>query len=240
MYKGYWEQPQFIVTFGALGITPNNGLSSELAELYIGRLQYLESGGKFNTTICYLASAVVKYDILIDKNTISLPRQPHQGELISVANNTSTAFRDEPTRVSTLDGLSVDMDIFFMADTAVVHARHGNHTLWQPCDYAGGTPTADAYKYQHFKDGWASSNCYWFSDPTEDLIFEFNKYMLRPGALAASCSNVSTLIDPGLSVHQEVTGQTLPFVYKSNLRWFAGAAVLQMATIVLILPMFWG
>ena len=67
--------------------------------------------------------------------------------------------------------------------------------------------------------------------------------MLRSAAIAStSWPHIQRLIDAGVPVNQTVaarqTAQTN--IYKSDLRWYAGAAIAELVTVLLILPMFFG
>lgn len=63
--------------------------------------------------------------------------------------------------------------------------------------------------------------------------------------MAASAQEVAGLegkVDQGLNSNQTLTAsQTLTQnVYHSDLRWFTGAAVLEMLAILAVAPVFWG
>jgi hypothetical protein len=79
-----------------------------------------------------------------------------------------------------------------------------------------------------------------FHDPTQSIMEDFKELMFRAGIAVANWSNLTGLIDPGVSpkqklhAQQQVTGT----VFRSSLKWWAGAAVLDTLTILIILPLF--
>ena len=81
-----------------------------------------------------------------------------------------------------------------------------------------------------------------YRDPTQDIVSSFNNLLFRSGVAASSFQNTTSLLDPGISIHQSVlSNQTMTLsVFKSDLRWFAGAAVLQIIAIAAIVPIFCG
>jgi hypothetical protein len=81
------------------------------------------------------------------------------------------------------------------------------------------------------------------SDPTNEVLNNLNELMVRGGVLAGAWGNDLThLMDDGLHANQSFhANQTLTLnVFGSDLRWFAGAATIQIIALILILPVFWG
>ena len=81
------------------------------------------------------------------------------------------------------------------------------------------------------------------SDPTNHVLNSLNELMFRGGVLAGTWGrNITHLMDDGLHANQSVhANQTLTLnVFESDLRWFAGAATIQIIALILILPVFWG
>ena len=79
-----------------------------------------------------------------------------------------------------------------------------------------------------------------YLDPTPGIMKKFNELMFRGAVQVASQPKTAHLLDPDISVHQTVhVSQTLKQnVFKSDLRWYAGAAVFELLIVLLILPMF--
>jgi len=61
------------------------------------------------------------------------------------------------------------------------------------------------------------------------------------GVIATGWSNLTTLIDPGLSVNQTLHAQRSKTenVFHSDLRFFAAAAMLEVVAALSLLPLFW-
>ena len=61
-------------------------------------------------------------------------------------------------------------------------------------------------------------------------------------SIVAKRANPANLFDPGITPQQNVTArrERVQNVYTSDLRWWAAAAVAQLATAIVIFPMFWG
>lgn len=81
------------------------------------------------------------------------------------------------------------------------------------------------------------------------LTREFLQLFFRAATLASSGPssrpwqpNLDGWLDPGVSVNQTISAkqEKNQNVFRSDLRWYFGAAVLQLATVLLILPMYWG
>lgn len=207
----------------------------ELVQLTVGRLQMRETSGRFIETKCSLLPAVVQYEVVFEEGRVTLPRSSGQGAVVALANNTSPPSASIKNLPLTTYGLDVDMHIC-LDQNATVERQAGDESPWA-INLDSWTANAEVWKYLDWNAPLEYTS---FVDPTDDIIFAFNKYMLRGASLAASWSNASQLIDEGLSTHQTVSGWTRPIVYHSDLRWYVGAAILELLTILVILPLFWG
>jgi hypothetical protein len=69
-----------------------------------------------------------------------------------------------------------------------------------------------------------------------------NEFMFRGGVLATGWDNLANRLESGVTKSQTVGAlqEITQNICKSDLRWYSGAAVMQLATALLILPMFWG
>lgn len=78
-------------------------------------------------------------------------------------------------------------------------------------------------------------------DPTTEIHNIINEVMFRAGVVAG-WDNLTHRLDDGLTASQSVrANQTVVVnVYTSDLRWFAGAAAIQLIALLLILPVFYG
>ena len=240
-----WVLPMFYTT-----VKPDYERPPDLGEaaiLTVGLLTLMETDSKFVEITCELLPAVVRYSVTIEEGTMKLPQRQNQGDVVILANNTkgdivnltnNTKVRGLQKNLCTMVGPSMGVGFLIYANATVSHLPY-DHQLWQyqynlP-EYGGGfTPSVLKYMDDTGPE-WVK-----FKDPMPDILFTFNKYMLRAGALTASWSNITELIDEGLSIQQTVPGQTFPLVYSSDLRWYAAAASVQLVVVMLILPLFWG
>lgn len=90
--------------------------------------------------------------------------------------------------------------------------------------------------------GFANSNgTVMMGDPTTEILNIINEVMFRAGVVAG-WDNLTHGLDDGLTASQSVkANQTLVVnVYTSDIRWFAGAAAIQVVALLLILPVFYG
>ncbi|OQO02797.1 hypothetical protein B0A48_11080 [Cryoendolithus antarcticus] len=222
-------------------------LQSEAAMLYVGLLDiaYLQDpGGNYTAEQCYLVPALLEYDVLLDgENQLSINTDGGSiGRVVSRANNTDpgwdTIWYDDTTLVSnTSYPTALGWFTSFLNGIlqANVSARAPVPNVLD-ADWVvdAGTFNAQAMKYMT-PDGK-------FFDPTRDIIQNYNELMFRGALKVADWSNLTSLMDPGLSPNQTMmANQTLTQnVFKSDYRWFAGATVLEVIVIMAVLPMFWG
>lgn len=84
-----------------------------------------------------------------------------------------------------------------------------------------------------------------FSNPLDEMMAGLNEIMFRGGAhfgSIASQTELDPLLDEGVRIENNVTGAVVSpvNVFESNFAYFAGAAVVQLFTIMAILVTFWG
>ncbi|KAF7189563.1 hypothetical protein HII31_09203 [Pseudocercospora fuligena] len=228
--------PAFFVLISGPGI--HNGIHAEKSALGVGKVNLtytheegdvMMHGGSFNLTRCILQSAVGEYDVEIQNASISISKPPR---IIALANNTDYTYEHTET--------------------------------WQPNTFlglVGGYVSGNVSANCSFKfgdQGWAldvqtkdsNTNAYQimggkieqWRDPIPDTMNQINNLFFRAGVLAAQYSNTTDLIDNGLSVKQtmEALKEVTELCYVSNMRWWAGAAALQIFAILSILPVYWG
>src|ERR1700761_1838206 len=99
------------------------------------------------------------------------------------------------------------------------------------------TYNAEALQHTNLSNGHNDAN---FLDPMPTIISYFNELMFRSGIATAAWSNLTNLIDPGLSSKQIIQAQQVKQqpIARSDLRWWAGAAVIDLLTILVVLPLF--
>lgn len=101
------------------------------------------------------------------------------------------------------------------------------------------TYNLETLKHQNFSNRDQDLNYY---DPTEYVLGRYNQLMFRSAVAASHWQNLSALIDDGVTARQRVHATQVEDrnVYHTDLRWFAGATVLELVTVMFILPLFWG
>lgn len=98
--------------------------------------------------------------------------------------------------------------------TAVMEVPSLPGEIWQ---YTAWSMNAQALKYMAFKGGYYSTNFY---DPMPDIVKDYNELFFRAGLASAHWSNLTDLIDPGLSARQAIRAQQHEYldVFHSDLR----------------------
>jgi len=197
--------------------------------------------GSYVNTACQLLPAILEYDVVIEREAISLPREAHQGRLVRLANNTKPVdwSATSGTQMRTISAITFWMAISRNANVTVNLSPTGGTNQ----SYAMDTYTLTPEAIKHLRFGWAAAGRgLVFDDPTDDVVHGFNELMLRGAVMTGSWSNLTGLVDRGVATNQTVIAlQTVDQnVFRSNMRWFAGAAVVQMITALLILTQFWG
>lgn len=81
-----------------------------------------------------------------------------------------------------------------------------------------------------------------FKDPTSQILAKYNELMFRGAILASAQKGASQRIDQGLSVNQELSAieTAREPIFHVDLRWFAGAAIFELVTVLLVLIQFYG
>ena len=219
--------------------------SPERREREVGRLkteiaQWYDFEGQFVAMDCIIAPAVLEYDVQLSDGEIIFASSKPQGRLIALVNNTVG-----PANYNNLDhALPCTLDGFLYFLETLVSANASAVINTPPHKGQYFTPDSTTYNaaVTQYMDFTANATSLVFKDPVSDIVAQLNVMMFRGAILAASWPNITSLIDPGLSPNQTVNGsQTLTeTVFQSDLRWFAGAAVLEMVAVIVIVPLFWG
>ena len=96
-----------------------------------------------------------------------------------------------------------------------------------------------------FEDGTSrDEQCRAYLDPHDAVLHNLNNLMFRIGATAAlqNGTSIESHLDPDLPIHTTTQGylQGTQEVFQTNLRWFGAAALLELISIALILPTYFG
>jgi hypothetical protein len=212
----------------------------EGAYLTVGIAHWVNWEGAYVETSCWLNPAVVEYDVIIKDNTIDFDGTSNQGRLVSLANNTAPANVNDTQKLqmTTIDGFTEWLSMFVNANgSATLSSAGGKNATYSP-DFATYNPVVA----QHMDLNDFGKATLSFLDPTEDVILKYNQLMFRGGVMESYYPDVANYIDDGLSLDQTVEArQTIEQpVFKSDLRWYAGATAIELITVLLVLPMFWG
>jgi hypothetical protein len=230
-------QPIFDVYLEAMYTDKLNSDKPELAKLETKIANFTTRGGRYTERTCIFAPAVLEYDVEFQQQegdaTMS---RLSTGSVIHKVNNTHLIpVHSNHTLPVTLTGF-YDLIASVMAAnvSAAMFKPYQPGYRWAP-DQA--TMDAEAAKYVV----WGSNGVSW-TDPESSVIDKLNDLMLRGAIVAGQWSNVTSLMDEGLSPRQNVAAkQTITeSVFHTDLRWFAGAAVLDVVAVLAVLPLFWG
>ena len=188
-----------------------------------------------------LEGRFLEYDVVINGQSITLPRHPDQGRFVHLANNTQPLNEEtfQKKQLQTLDAITLWLSIFINANASVVlNEAAGSDAIYNP-----DPATYNVQVFKHIDTSVDQGiDDMVFVDPMPGIVFKYNQLMFREAAKVAYWANATELLDRGVSVNQTVqANQTLTRpVFRSDLRWFIGAAVFELVTVLLILPMFWG
>ncbi|KAF7185182.1 hypothetical protein HII31_13457 [Pseudocercospora fuligena] len=232
--------PLFTTRFKEVSMYPPYS-GPEIVELQIGMANWSDCEGAFTLKACTLAPAILEYHIQIQHNpnrtgnTITFTKPPSQARLVALANNTHVNASQSPVPMT--------IGAFAAFLGGEIHANASMHVAADPRDTTAIMPDPNTFNniaQKYSLDGYKCERSW--SDPTQDIISDFNSILVRSGIAVASSSNTRSRIDPGLSINQTVTGQETRWlnVFRTDLRWFAGAAVFEILAIVAIIPVYFG
>ncbi|KAK5681425.1 hypothetical protein LTS10_005955 [Elasticomyces elasticus] len=233
--------PMFYVRLGYLPIHTPQG--SEIASIETGMLQwwYLEDDtfvGEYVATVCYYTPAILEYDVSIQGKQLTIIKR---GRTIQTATNTLSFNIDLPfdhVQPNTIDALTMYLNLH-----VGVNASVGFRANSEPGTFWGLAPMSTEYRAGVVKYlDYSSDDGMRITDPTPDILADLNEMMFRAGVVSTDWSNATSLMDEGLSIEQTLqsTQTVTENVYRADLRWFAGAAVLEVLAVLFVLPLFWG
>ncbi|KAK3716961.1 hypothetical protein LTR37_006016 [Vermiconidia calcicola] len=240
--------PSFEINIAPVYDWPTGG---EAAVVTVGSASWNEFEGRYLETTCFLLPAILQYDITIEHDAIYLPRKVVQGRVHALANNTQAVDQSpaamETTQLDTIDAITVDAQLALQTNvSAVLNAASTLIT-----SYVYDPLTLNQVAVNNFNVSASSYDIGWL-DPMPDIVSTFNQLMFRGGVIASSWDdlrgrldpqNITTiLLDPGISIHQTVSAvqEITQTVFDSDLRWYVGAAIVQVVAALAILPMLWG
>ncbi|USW51775.1 hypothetical protein Slin15195_G050940 [Septoria linicola] len=212
----------------------------EEVELQIGIANFSSCTGHYTETTCKLVSAVLEYDVEIHKkNVMKFARPPSEARIVAMANNTFVNRSDSevPLTITVLGAFLQGQIAANATMEAVTDPRQTGAAIMPDRNSFNNMVT----KYT-IKSTLCNSS---FADPTNSIIDQFNTLMFRAGIAAANSSGEidwAKRLDPGLQLRQQVDAeQTVRLnVFRSDLRWWAGAVILEFLAVLAILPVFWG
>ncbi|KAH9845146.1 hypothetical protein Tdes44962_MAKER06790 [Teratosphaeria destructans] len=238
--------PVFQVVLGPHKDGPSNPVPQEAAVTIIGSISIFNSSGKFEETKCYWVPAILEYDVVFGNDghvRLLQDLDNPSSKVVALANNThaTPGWVEPPKQPATLDFLADYLGSFVKANASAVapvpNAQAESSTVWHA---DATTYNSQAFKYHNFT--WSAVE-HTYIDPTPDIINSMNEMMFRSAVLASATQpNVSQLIDPGLSLEQNImANQSVTHnVFHSDFAWFGAATALDLIVILAVLPLFWG
>lgn len=197
----------------------------------------------FNYTSCEVVSAIAEYDVEVQGTEILLPADVSRPRIVALADNTSPITPNLPntTMYFALLGMVSDMQ----TSTSAMVRNNVHDTMFMYPATTGGTLPFLLEHEEYNECGRV------YRDAHVDLMNMLNRFafwigLLSPAYLTAQ-KHGTTLVgafDVGLgtSMQQSVVGSVsgTTEIFKTDLRWFAGAAALQLVCIVCIASVYWG
>lgn len=243
-------------TLFATYLTSSNGTAEtlDLQTFFTGAEVAATCAGPFNSTNCYLRSAIAEYEVTMTNGTIILLDAANP-KFVSWANN--TAITNETIYKF---GLHSDQNPGCMKTTlaAIVNAflfkYYFSGDAYPPKHSKPGyldisLQSQSLFMYQHITNYAQYNNetacTYTFNDPRSSIMAGLNELMFRIGVHVAQNYNsedLKSLLDPGVQTNYSVIGaaQGPQEVFKSEFAYFFAAAGLELLTIVLVASTFIG
>lgn len=191
--------------------------------------------GHLNYTACTLQSAIGEYDISINDDKVTLDAAGHP-KILALANNTKADHEGVKKGYfrSTLSAVSSQM-LLQWDSFAANYIVDGQYT-----SVVNNGDIANVY----IRD--PGGKCLTYADPREDVMVSINKLMVYIGADAAKTKGkdplyLQTHMDRGWSVNTTTTADVVGEhnIYQTDYRFFAAAAILEIACILLVAPTYW-
>ncbi|KAK5173051.1 uncharacterized protein LTR77_003173 [Saxophila tyrrhenica] len=252
---GTWKQydpssyigPAMILPAFQVSIEPIYDTISGGARTTVGLAGWRDFEGQYVETSCTLLPAIVEYNVLLQSGNVQLLEDLEQGKVVAKANNTRAINTTEEMahviQPNAFDPVTVGAGYLVSANATVMISTARGSKGFAPT-WAFNVPSFNIEAAKHVVNfpGQAAGTGMLFSDPTPDIIRTMNELMLRGAIYASKWRNQAPFIDSGVEINQIVPAvkETRENLYKSDLRWFAGAAIFELLTALAVLPMFWG
>lgn len=211
--------------------------------------------GYVNTTWCSLVSAIGEYPVNINDGIITFAERPSYPKIIARANN--TAITDDTIRqygLRTRDSVSDDVKTTLSGVAMGANIAYFVKEGLMPQPGKGGlpalAPAPGLYPFQHITNyremyGPDFDCAPAWKDPRDEIMASLNELLFRTGLYTAQKydkSYLEPLIDAGQEIYYNVTGspKTPVEIFHSDFRWFAGAAAVELFSIIVVLLTFFG
>ena len=211
-----------------------------------GIANYDNCEGDFRLRKCVYTPAILEYEVKIQGHTIEFASSAHGVRVIALANNTC-----QWNHQSSEERFAVMLLATFLQPYMTSLAHLGvflNATTGNPLK-KGPIENFDVESFNGFSNTyirestWFSDECTFLSrDPMDDMVAAMNNLMFRAGLMSAHWTDITSRIDSGIETHQVVRAKSTKDenVFISDLRWFAGAAAIQVMAMLLLMPSFYG
>jgi len=198
--------------------TDIDSTQSEAARLSVGLIRLFDNHGNYTETTCQLLPAVLEYDVNVNSAGVVSMQYGlgSSGDLVALANNTLASVVDNnQTALNTMDALT-----YYLAPSVIANAHATTIDPIYGWVEDGGTYNTQSMKYTDWQAVAGTLNVAYL-DPTLDIIRSLNEIHFRAAVLSSTWSNLTQLIDPGLSANQCITAnQTVTHnIYRADFRW---------------------
>lgn len=220
---------------------------SEVAETCSGHLQ---------TVTCSLISAIAEYDVVITDGVLTFEKPPSSPKIVAFANN--TAITDQTIDIKGLKVMNRGVEWIKTTLSGIAGAAYlmfgvqETIGVW-PDDPKSGAllyPSPSPFAFEYFANylawGQQGTACApsW-NDPRSDIMAALNELAFRTGVYAATHYDEAFLrprVDDNLPIYYNISGmQRTPInVFRADMNYFAGAAAVELLTILIILFTFYG
>ena len=205
--------------------------------LSTGIANYDDCDGHFTFTNCTYLPAVLEYDVTLTGNVLTYQQPTEDSRVLALAND----YCSNDNALATTGLLT----LIYPYVTA-----NGSLATWYGIPPGGTYPppipdttTFSSFSMNYMEQSAGNNRCLMRThDPRTDIITIMNDLLFRSGAYVGTWKNASDVTNSPFPVLQTVQAKRTrhQVVVHSDLRWFGAAAAIQLLTILLILPNFWG
>jgi len=190
---GNRTNPLFYVKMQRAVWLQSDDYGSEAAYLNVGLIRY----DSYTRRQCWLRPALLEYDVTFDNTSVVTIRYngDSTGRTMALANNT-LAYTNSTSAPTTIGVLAGYLGRYWHANAAYQFADSGRPQWlrFSPSD------NSMSMRYTSYAYGEQTA----ITDPTVDIIRDFNGVLFRAAVYASTWSNLTQLIDPGLSPAQSI------------------------------------